>query len=240
MTEVEKKKNLEELETCKNDNYYFERDLINKGYKYICGIDEVGRGPLVGPVVAAAVILPLNFELKGLTDSKKISEKKRNEFDKIIKEKAIAYSIIEVDNNKIDEVNIYEATKIAMKKAIENLKIKPDYILIDAMPLELDIPNLSIIKGDFKSRTIAAASVLAKVYRDSILYELDKKYPYYNYKKNKGYPTKEHIEAIKKYGIILINLLSSIDIQIHQLRDIKMKYIIFHLTWIHLISCGEL
>lgn len=201
MTEVEKKKNLEELEICKNDNYYFERNLINKGYKYICGIDEVGRGPLVGPVVAAAVILPLNFELKGLTDSKKISEKKRNEFDKIIKEKAIAYSIIDVDNNKIDEVNIYEATKIAMKKAIENLKIKPDYILIDAMPLELDIPNLSIIKGDFKSRTIAAASVLAKVYRDSILYELDKEYPYYNYKKNKGYPTKEHIEAIKKHGI---------------------------------------
>lgn len=201
MTEVEKQRNLEELEICKNDNYYFERKLINQGYKYICGIDEVGRGPLVGPVVAAAVILPLNFELEGLTDSKKISEKKRNEFDKIIKEKAIAYSIAEIDNNKIDEVNIYEATKLAMQKAINGLKVKPDYILIDAMPLKLDIENQSIIKGDFKSRTIAAASVLAKVYRDNILYELDKQYPYYNYKKNKGYPTKEHIEAISKHGI---------------------------------------
>ncbi len=201
MTEIEKERNKKELEICSKDNYYFEKKLIEKGIKYICGVDEVGRGPLVGPVVAAAVILPINFKLEGLTDSKKLTEKKRNEFNEIIKDKAIAYSIAEIDNKTIDEVNIYEATKMAMKKAIQGLDIKPEHILIDAMKLDLDVPTTSIIKGDFKSRTIAAASVLAKVYRDNLLYELDKEYPVYNYKSNKGYPTKEHIEKINKYGI---------------------------------------
>ena len=191
-----------ELELAKTDNYLYEKDLISNGVTLIAGVDEVGRGPLVGPVVAAAVILPLNFKLDGLTDSKKLSEKKRNEFDKIIKENAISYAIAEVSNEVIDEVNIYEATKIAMKTAIEKLNPKPEHILIDAMHIDTNIPQTSIIKGDFKSLSIAAASVLAKVYRDNLMYELDKKYPYYNYKKNKGYPTKEHIEALYKYGTL--------------------------------------
>ena len=198
---TKKEQNLKELELCKKDNLYFEKELYKSGITLIAGVDEVGRGPLVGPVVAAAVILPKNFKIEGLTDSKKLSEKKRNEYDKIIKENAISYNIIEVDNDTIDEVNIYEATKIAMTKAISGLEIKPEHVLIDAMKLDIDIHTTSIIKGDLKSHTIAAASVLAKVYRDSLLYELDKKYPQYNYKKNKGYPTKEHIEAINKYGI---------------------------------------
>ena len=184
------------------DNHSYEKLLIDKGLTLICGVDEVGRGPLVGPVVAAAVILPLDFDLKGLTDSKKLSEKKREEYEKIIKEKCLAYSIGEVDNETIDKINIYEATKIAMKKAIKGLKIKPQHVLIDAMKLDIDIPNTPIIKGDIKSISISAASVIAKVYRDNIMKELDKKYPYYNFKNNKGYPTKEHVEAINKYGIL--------------------------------------
>lgn len=196
-----KRQNELELILCKEDNLYFEKQLYKEGKFYIAGVDEVGRGPLVGPVVAAAVILPQNLVIEGLTDSKKLSEKKRNEYDKIIKEKALAYSICEIDASVIDKVNIYEATKIAMKKAIEGLNITPDHILIDAMRLDVDIPSTSIIKGDFKSETVAAASVLAKVYRDNLMYELDKEYPMYDYQKNKGYPTKEHIQAIKKYGI---------------------------------------
>lgn len=189
-----------ELELAKIDNYFYERELISKGYKLIAGIDEVGRGPLVGPVVAACVILPINFKLDGLTDSKKLSEKKRNLYDKIIKENCLAYGIGEIPASKIDEVNIYEATKLAMKMALDNLNIKPDHILIDAMHIDTSIKATSIIKGDFKSLSIAAASVIAKVYRDNLMYELDKKYPYYNFKKNKGYPTKEHVNALYEHG----------------------------------------
>ncbi len=184
------------------DNRQFERELNKRGITLIAGVDEVGRGPLVGPVVAAAVILPFEFELPGLTDSKKLSEKKREEFDKIIKEQCISYGIGIIDNDIIDEINIYEATKLAMYKAIDNLNIKPEHVLIDAMKLELPMESTSIIKGDLKSITISAASVIAKVYRDHLLYELDKQYPYYNFKKNKGYPTKEHVLAIKEHGII--------------------------------------
>ena len=183
------------------DLYKYEKELIKNGIKLIAGVDEVGRGPLVGPVVTSAVILPLNYKLEGLTDSKKLSEKKRDKFYDIIMHDAISVSIGIKDNNVIDEVNIYEATKLAMVDAINNLNIKPEHVLIDAMPLDLDMPNTSIIKGDSKSLSIAAASVIAKVTRDRMMYELDKKYPMYNYKKNKGYPTKEHIEAINKYGI---------------------------------------
>ncbi len=183
------------------DLYQYEKELINKGIKLICGVDEVGRGPLVGPVVTAAVILPINYKLEGLTDSKKLTEKKRDKFFDIIMHDAISVGIGIKDNNIIDEVNIYEATKLAMYEAINNLSVKPEHVLIDAMPLDLSIPNTSIIKGDAKSLSIAAASVIAKVTRDRMMYELDKKYPYYNYKKNKGYPTKEHIEALNKYGI---------------------------------------
>ena len=184
------------------DLYEYERNLIKQGIKLIAGVDEVGRGPLVGPVVTAAVILPVNYKLEGLTDSKKLTPKKRDKFFDIIMQDAISVSIGMKDNNVIDEVNIYEATKLAMMEAINNLNVKPEHVLIDAMPLELDIPHTSIIKGDAKSLSIAAASVIAKVTRDRMMDELDKKYPMYNFKKNKGYPTKEHIEAINKYGII--------------------------------------
>lgn len=184
------------------DNLKYEKELYNDGYTLIAGVDEVGRGPLVGPVVAAAVILSKNYKLEGLTDSKKLSEAKRNYFDEIIKRDAISYGIGVIDNNIIDEVNIYEATKLAMKQAISNLKIKPDYVLTDAMKLDIDIDFKPLIKGDLRSLSISAASVIAKVYRDNLMYLLDKKYPYYNFKNNKGYPTKDHIEAIKKYGII--------------------------------------
>lgn len=183
------------------DLYTFERELLNKGITLIAGIDEVGRGPLVGPVVACSVILPVNYKLEGLTDSKKLSEKKREEFYDILVKDAISYGIGIIDNDKIDEVNIYEATKLAMLDAIKNMKVKPEYLLIDAMKLNIDIPSNSIIKGDSKSLSIAAASVIAKVERDRMMLELDKKYPYYDFKNNKGYPTKKHIEAIKEHGI---------------------------------------
>ena len=183
------------------DLYKYEKELYSQGLNLIGGVDEVGRGPLIGSVVAACVVLPKDFVLEGLTDSKKLSEKKRNLFYDIIKAKAIAIGVGIVDEKKIDEVNIYEATKIAMKEAIKNTKTKLDHVLIDAMPLDIDIPTTSIIKGDAKSISIAAASVIAKVTRDRMMYELDKKYPMYDLKNNKGYGTKKHIEAIEKYGV---------------------------------------
>ncbi len=185
------------------DLYKYERELNNQGIKVIGGVDEVGRGPLIGSVVASCVVLPVDFQLNGLTDSKKLSEKKRNEFYNIIKEKALAIGIGEVSEKEIDELNIYQATKKAMKIAIEeaNRQIKIEHVLIDAMPMEIDIPTTSIIKGDAKSITIAAASVIAKVTRDKAMYELDEIYPMYDLKNNKGYGTKKHLEAIQKYGI---------------------------------------
>ncbi len=191
-----------ELLVCGQDNYYFERKLREQGVTLIAGVDEVGRGPLVGPVVAACVILPENFCLDGLTDSKKLSEKKRDYFYDEIMRQAISVGVGIISEAKIDEVNIYEATKLAMKEAIAKCDLKPEHILIDAMPLSLDIPTTSIIKGDFKSITISAASVIAKVTRDRMLDELDKKYPMYDFKDNKGYPTKKHLAAIQQYGII--------------------------------------
>ena len=191
-----------ELMVCSRDNYYFERKLREQGITLVAGVDEVGRGPLVGPVVAACVILPEDFSLDGLTDSKKLSEKKREYFYDEIMRQAISVGIGIISEKKIDEVNIYEATKLAMKEAISKCNIQPEHILIDAMPLSLDIPTTSIIKGDFKSITISAASVIAKVTRDRMLDELDKKYPMYDFKDNKGYPTKKHLEAIEEYGII--------------------------------------
>ena len=190
------------------DNYKYEQELNDNGIKLIAGVDEVGRGPLIGPVVAAAVILPQNFKLDGLTDSKKISEKKREALYKIIKEQAISIGIGIVSEKRIDEINIYEATKEAMKEAITNLNLKPEHILIDAMPLELEIPTTSIIKGDLLSISISAASVIAKVTRDHMLYEIDKEYPMYDLKNNKGYGTKKHLEAIKRYGITKYHRLS--------------------------------
>ena len=186
-----------------NDLYKYENELYEKGYKYIAGTDEAGRGPLYGPVVAACVVLKKGFVLEGLNDSKKLTEKKRDlYYDYIIKNTYYAVSIIEAD--EIDKINIYQASKKAMTKAIEDVRkqIKVDYVLTDAMPLTLDIPSLPIIKGDAKSITIAAASVIAKVTRDRIMYEIDKKYPEYEFKNHKGYPTKKHLENMHKYGLI--------------------------------------
>lgn len=184
------------------DLYFYERDLIEDGITLIGGIDEVGRGPLVGPVVAACCILPINYKLEGLTDSKKLTEKKREKFYDILIKDAISYGVGIISEEEIDKINIYEATKKAMIQAIENSNIKPNHVLIDAMKLEIDIPSTSIIKGDSKSLSIAAASVIAKVVRDRMMIELDKKYPMYDFKSNKGYPTKKHLEAINQYGII--------------------------------------
>lgn len=185
------------------NNREYEDELEKKGIKYIAGVDEVGRGPLVGPVVTACVILPLDYKLEGLTDSKKLTPKKREMYYDIIMRDAISVSIGIKDEKVIDEINIYEATKLAMYEAINNSKVKPEHVLIDAMKLEnLDIPSTSIIKGDLKSITISAASVIAKVTRDRMLIELDEKYPEYGFKKNMGYGTKQHVEAIEKYGII--------------------------------------
>ena len=183
-------------------NYQYERELRNKGITLIAGVDEVGRGPLVGPVVTACVILPEKFDLPGLTDSKKLSEKKREALYPMIKEQALGIGIGIVSAKRIDEINIYEATKEAMVKAISNCPIKPEHVLIDAMKLDLDVPSTSIIKGDLKSITISAASVIAKVTRDHMLLELDQKYPMYDFKHNKGYPTKKHLEALEKYGVL--------------------------------------
>ena len=180
----------------------YETELINKGYNLIAGIDEVGRGPLVGPVVACAVILPNNFFMKEINDSKQLTEKKRDELYPIIMENAISVGIGVVDENKIDEINIYEATKIAMLEAINKLSIKPEYLLIDAMKLDINIPSISIIKGDTKSESIAAASIVAKVVRDKMMYDLDKAHPEYDFCHNKGYGTKKHIDALYKYGVL--------------------------------------
>lgn len=178
----------------------YENNLYNEGVTLIAGVDEVGRGPLIGPVVACACILPVNFYHKDIKDSKKLSEKKREEMYKIIKENAISIGLGIVSEKVIDEVNIYEATKIAMKEAIKNLNITPEHVLIDAMKLELNIPSTSIIKGDVKSESIAAASIIAKVTRDHMLDEMDKEYPMYDLKNNKGYGTKKHLEALQTYG----------------------------------------
>ena len=178
----------------------YENNLYNEGVTLIAGVDEVGRGPLIGPVVACACILPVNFYHKDIKDSKKLSEKKREEMYKIIKENAISIGLGIVSEKVIDEVNIYEATKIAMKEAIKNLNITPEHVLIDAMKLELNISSTSIIKGDAKSESIAAASIIAKVTRDYMLDEMDKEYPMYDLKNNKGYGTKKHLEALQTYG----------------------------------------
>lgn len=180
----------------------YERKLYNEGYEYICGIDEAGRGPLCGPVVAAAVILKKDDHIEGVNDSKKLSEKKREMLFEIIKERAVAYSVGIVDEKTIDEINILEATRLAMKKAVEGLKVKAEYALVDAeKKVPISIPYTPIIKGDQLSESIAAASIIAKVTRDHMVLELDGKYPEYNFKKNKGYGTREHTDAIIKYGL---------------------------------------
>lgn len=181
----------------------YEKELYEEGITLIAGVDEVGRGPLYGPVVTAAVILPVNYQLEGLTDSKKLTPKKRDIFYDIIKRDAVAIGIGMISPERIDEINIYEATKEAMYEAIEKLEPQPEHVLIDAMKLEdLKIPSTSIIKGDAKSLSIAAASVIAKVTRDRMMDDEAKIHPEYGFEHHKGYPTKAHIEAVKKYGVL--------------------------------------
>ena len=188
------------MKTSDIDIRKFEKELWADGIKYIAGTDEAGRGPLVGPVVAGAVILPIDYKLDGLTDSKKLSEKKREEYYEILKKDAIAIGVGVVEAKEIDEINIYEASRLAMMRALEDLAVTPEYVLSDAMPLFLDVPNLAVIHGDALSISIAAGSIIAKVTRDHLLYELDEKYPEYEFKNHKGYPTKRHLELLEKYG----------------------------------------
>jgi len=198
LTEKEDKR-LEEMLT-------YEKELYSKGINNIAGIDEAGRGPLCGPVVAAAVILKPGDKIAYVNDSKKLSEKRREELFEIIKERALAYSVGIVDEKTIDEINILEATRLAMKKAVDGLDVKPEYVWVDAeKKVPIDVPYLPIVKGDAKSESIAAASIIAKVTRDHIMYELDKKYPEYDLAKNKGYGTAKHIEGIKEYGLTEIH-----------------------------------
>lgn len=180
----------------------YELELLNKNYKYIAGVDEVGRGPLAGPVYAAAVILDLSRDLYGIRDSKKLSEDKRNKLSEEIRKNCLAYSIGVASREEIDDYNILNATKLAMKRAVEGLSIKPDFILVDAVRIdEVQIPQMPIIKGDDLSVSIGAASIVAKVERDKHMDKMADIYPHYLFDKNKGYGTKEHIDAIKEYGI---------------------------------------
>lgn len=191
-------------------DFSYENEALNKGYKLICGVDEAGRGPLAGPVCAAAVILPENCVIDGLNDSKKISEKKREMLFDIIIEKALAYSIAFGTLEEIEEYNILEATYIAMNRAIEGLNIKADFALIDGnrVPKGIKIPCETVVKGDAHSCSIAAASILAKVTRDRLMLEYDKQYPQYLFAQHKGYGTKAHYEAIKQHGVCEIHRLS--------------------------------
>lgn len=178
-----------------------ENECRKKGYRYIAGVDEAGRGPLAGPVYAAAVILPEGTFIEGINDSKKLSEKKREELFDVICEKASAYCIAEVSHTRIDEINILNATFEAMNKAVNGLNIRPDYVLIDGNRIKgMEIPHETVVKGDAKSISIAAASILAKVSRDRVMYEMAKQYPLYGFDKHKGYGTKAHCDAILKYG----------------------------------------
>ncbi len=187
----------------------FEEDAYKKGVRFIAGIDEAGRGPLAGPVVAAAVILPENIFIEGLNDSKQLSEQKRERLYDIITEKAVSYGVGIVDEKCIDEINILNATKKAMEVAVSHLKPQPELILIDAVDLNnVNIRKISIVKGDSLSISIAAASVIAKVTRDRMICDMDLKYPRYGFARHKGYGTKDHIDAIKKYGICPIHRVS--------------------------------
>ncbi|MBQ6874516.1 MAG: ribonuclease HII [Clostridia bacterium] len=190
-------------------DYSFEKELISEGYGVVCGIDEAGRGPLAGPVCAAAVILPTDLEIEGLNDSKKLTEKKREALFDVVKEKALAYSIVMVDEKVIDEINILQATLLAMRNAVEGLEIKPDAALIDGNQKPgLGIEERTVVKGDAKSMSIAAASILAKVSRDRFMLELDEKYPQYQFAKHKGYGTKLHYECIEQFGISPVHRLT--------------------------------
>lgn len=191
-------------------DYEYENAAKSGGFKLVCGVDEAGRGPLAGPVCAAAVILPEDAVIEGLNDSKKLSEKKREALYDVIKGKAIAFCVAYGTLEEIETLNILQATFLAMNRAIDGLAVKPDFALIDGnrVPKDIKIPCETVVKGDGKSMSVAAASVLAKVTRDRLMLEYDKKYPEYDFKKHKGYGTKEHTELIKKYGPCEIHRMS--------------------------------
>ena len=190
-----------------NELKEIDKSYFKEGYNYICGIDEAGRGPLAGPVVVAAVIMPKDSMIEGVNDSKKVSEKKREKLYELIIEEAISYSVGIVDQNEIDRINILNATKAGLTEAVRTLKVKPELILVDALT-NIDtcgVPYQSIIKGDAKSYSIAAASIIAKVTRDRIMREYDNIFPMYGFEKHKGYGTKAHVEAIKENGLCMIH-----------------------------------
>lgn len=191
-------------------DYEYENAAKSGGFKLVCGVDEAGRGPLAGPVCAAAVILPEDAVIEGLNDSKKLSEKKREALYDVIKGKAIAFCVAYGTLEEIETLNILQATFLAMNRAIDGLAVKPDFALIDGnrVPKDIKIPCETVVKGDGKSMSVAAASILAKVTRDRLMLEYDKKYPEYDFKKHKGYGTKEHTELIKKYGPCEIHRMS--------------------------------
>lgn len=188
------------------DKLFYELKLHSQGYRYVCGVDEVGRGPLAGPVVCAAVIMPADDIIEGVDDSKKLSAKRRECLARLIRQKAIALNICRVEREVIDEINILEATKLCMKNAIEGLEVAPDFVLTDGnMTLDISIPQRSIIKGDANCYCIGAASIVAKVERDALMAEYAKTYPAYGFESNKGYGTAAHIAAIKECGICPIH-----------------------------------
>lgn len=201
--ETIKEKELERLTNLKST----EKELYNKGFEYICGIDEAGRGPLAGPVVVAGVIMPKDSMIEGVNDSKKVSEKKREKLYDVILEEALSYSVAIIGQDVIDEINILNATKQGVTKVVEELDVKPNLILVDALTHinTKGIPYDSIIKGDAKCYNIAAASIIAKVTRDRIMREWDEIYPQYGFINHKGYGTAKHIESIKQYGLCPIH-----------------------------------
>lgn len=182
------------------DKLEIEKKYLQRGISLIAGVDEVGRGPLAGPVVCSAVIMPFDDLIEGIDDSKKLSEKKRESLALLIKEKAIAYSIVEVSEERIDEINILQAVRECMVKAVKSLAITPEITLVDGVDTHLDINAEYVVKGDSKSYSIGCASILAKVYRDNLMKEMAIKYPEYGFEKNKGYGSKAHIDKIKEIG----------------------------------------
>ena len=178
----------------------YEKRLMSEGCKLICGVDEVGRGPLAGPVTCAAVIMPLDDLIEGVNDSKKVAKKKRERLAEEIKSKAIAYSVVSYDNGKIDEMNILAATKACMAEAVGSLAVTPDVVIVDALKLDISVRTFGIVHGDAQSYSIAAASILAKVERDAFMREMDERYPGYGFSRNVGYGTAEHIAALKELG----------------------------------------
>lgn len=188
------------------DKFLYERELTERGFKYVCGVDEVGRGPLAGPVVCAAVIMRADSIVEGVDDSKKLTAKKREKLSALIKQNAIAWAICRVEPQTIDEINILQATRLCMKNAVESLSVRPDFVLTDGnMTLDISIPQQSVIGGDAACYSIGAASIIAKVYRDEVMDEYAAEYPAYAFEKNKGYGTAAHIAAIKECGICPIH-----------------------------------